>query len=303
MDSALLQASDLSREYAGGGVAAMDLSVAPGTVLGVVGPNGAGKSTALGLLATRVRPQAGSLRIGATDALTHPGAARSRIGYLAHRPPLYDDMSVVAFLAHAACLYNVPRPQAWDSAQTAMAQAGISDIAHRRIRNLSHGFRQRVGLAQALVHDPSVIILDEPTAGLDAEAASAFVERLAPLSEGRVIVMASHLFSELDRLCHRLAIIRNGRFVADHDLVSTANDGNTLVIRVRDHNGEPPTAEALGLTAAEPLGAGRFRLPDADDASRRRLMATILERGWSLDEWLPPRGLTEQLYRDAVEVT
>lgn len=301
MESTLIEASGLARQYTGGGIAGLDLSIAPGTILGVAGPNGAGKSTALGLLATRIRPQSGSLRIGATDALTHPAAARAQVGFLAHRSPLYEDMRVGAFLAHAARLYRVPRRRAWNSAELAMERAGIGGIAERRIRNLSHGYRQRVGLAQALVHDPAVIVLDEPTAGLDADAAGAFIERLAPLSEGRVIVMASHLFTELDRLCHRLAIIRNARLVAEHSLAPESASNDTLIVRLRTEAGAPPTAEALGIASVEPLGYGRFRVPGADDACRRRLMATILERGWALDEWLPPRGQAEQLYRDAVE--
>jgi ABC-2 type transport system ATP-binding protein len=295
-----LHARALTRRYGGGGINDLGLSVESGNVVGVAGPNGAGKSTALGLLATRVRASHGSLYVAGVDARRRPRSARRLIGYLAHQPPLYEDMRVIDFLAHAARLYGIPRQQLNASVERAGERSGLADSLRRRIRHLSAGFRRRVGLAQALIHDPPVLVLDEPTTGLDTEATRHFWNQLAPLAEGRVIIIASHLFAELDALCHRLVILRAGEVVSDHAL--EPNDpSNNLLVRLRDEQGESPSIEALGLTSVESVGRGVFRVRDADAATQRRLMATILERGWSVAEWYPEQRGSEQLYRAAVE--
>jgi len=295
-----LQANDLARRYTNGGVNGLELQLEAGNVVGVAGPNGAGKSTALGLLATRVRATRGSLHVAGIDARQRPRAARTRIGYLGHQPPLYDDMRVVDFLGHAARLYGIAKAERSASVERAVERSGLADRDERRIRHLSAGYRRRVGLAQALIHDPPVLILDEPTTGLDAQATRHFWAQLAPLAEGRVIIIASHLFAELDHLCHRLVIFDAGEVVSD-DSLRPADAANGLLVRLRDAHGETPPAEALGLSSVETLAAGRFRIRNADDASQRRLMATILERGWSVDEWSRERAASEQLYRAAVE--
>lgn len=188
---------------------AFDLRVERGEVLALLGVNGAGKSTALRLAAGVLRPDAGRVRVDGLDYAQAPQAARSRLGYLPDRPPLYLDMRVAQYLAFCARLRALADVRA--AVEAALARCDLGEVRERLIGNLSKGFRQRVGLAQALIHDPPLLLLDEPAAGLDPVQTHRFHELILAIAPERGIVLSTHHLDEARKLATRIAIVHGGR--------------------------------------------------------------------------------------------
>mgnify|MGYP000064402716 CR=1 FL=1 len=220
----LLDARGLGRALgASGGVADVTLALRRGDVLGLLGLNGAGKSTTLRLLAGVLAPDTGSVAIAGHSMEDAPLEARARLGYLPDVPPLYPDMRVGDYVAHAARLRRLEGAVLADAVARAVERCGLDGVAGRRIEGLSKGYRQRVGLAQALVHEPDVLLLDEPGSGLDPHQ----TEELRALVDGygreHCVVFSTHLLHEARSVCNRVAVVHEGRLVAER-----AADGDEL---------------------------------------------------------------------------
>lgn len=189
----------------------LDLGLTRGETFGLLGPNGAGKTTALRLMAGLIKPSAGRVWVDGHDPWAEPGRVRRAMGVLPDGRGLYERLTVAENLRLFAGLYALP----WDCVGDAMAKAGVADLASRRVGNLSRGQRQRVALARAIIHQPSLLFLDEPTAGLDPTAVAAYYELLGDLKrQGVTIVLCSHDMGEVDLLCDRIAILDQGRLMA-----------------------------------------------------------------------------------------
>lgn len=197
-----------------------------GETVGLLGQNGAGKTTTLNMLTGYLAPSSGVITVDGHDLFTEPRAARRCIGYLPEQPPLYDEMTVRSFLRFVCELRLVVRADIDAHIEEIAALTNLSDMLGRRIGNLSKGYRQRVGLAQALCANPDVLVLDEPTVGLDPRQTVEFRETLRKLASGRTILLSSHILSEVQSLCDRVLILHHGRIVCDKTL-STLNSGNT----------------------------------------------------------------------------
>ncbi len=196
----------------------LNFTVERGQILGLLGQNGAGKTTALSIMTGYLAPSAGTVTVAGHDMQREPRLARQQIGYLPEVPPLYDEMTVSAYLRFACELKLVLRPEIPAHVQRVARDTGLEDVLGRRIGNLSKGYRQRVGLAQALCGDPEVLVLDEPTSGLDPRQMAEFREALRRLARGRTVVFSSHILSEVQQLCDRVLILHHGRIVCDSDL-------------------------------------------------------------------------------------
>ncbi|MBW1878394.1 MAG: ABC transporter ATP-binding protein [Deltaproteobacteria bacterium] len=208
----MIEARGLSKRF--GEVQAvdrLDLEVRPGEVVGLLGPNGAGKTTTLRMLATWMRPDAGVIRVANLDALEDPLGVRARIGYLPEGAPLYGDLTVRQHLVHVGRL----RGLGGDPLRKALRQAGeqfeLDEVAGRPVGLLSKGFRQRVGLAVALLHEPEVVLLDEPTAGLDPNQVAEIRTLIRSLGATRTVVMSTHVLREAEAVCDRLVIVHHGK--------------------------------------------------------------------------------------------
>ncbi|MGF1510542.1 MAG: ABC transporter ATP-binding protein [Myxococcota bacterium] len=203
-------------------VAVQDLnfSISAGEVVGLLGPNGAGKSTTLRILTGSMPATAGTVHVAGIDVFEEPRRVKTRIGYLPEVPPVYFDLSVRGFLRFVAELKGVPRERVVSEVGRVAEEAGVDHILDRLIRNVSKGFRQRVGLAQALLNDPPVLILDEPTVGLDPIQIEHVRSLLRKLGEGRdrTILLSTHILSEVRAVCHRIIMIARGQIVADAPL-------------------------------------------------------------------------------------
>ena len=190
----------------------------PGEVLGLLGPNGAGKTTTIRVMTGFLHPDAGGVRLVPGNGGAGPVAAgevegRRLVGYVPEAPALYGDMSVAAFLFHCARLRRVARRHRRQAVRRAARQAGVDGVLGQRIATLSRGFRQRAALAQALVHDPPVLVLDEPTTGLDPRQVVEARQLISRLGRKRTVVLSSHLLSEVTQLCRRVVVLDRGRVV------------------------------------------------------------------------------------------
>lgn len=196
-------------------VSDLTLTVRPGEVLGFLGPNGAGKTTTMKMVTGFLIPDGGSVRICGHDIVSDTIAAQRRIGYLPEGAPAYGEMTPREFLSFIAGVRGLAGSDATNACATAAARTALETVMDRPIETLSKGFRRRVGLAQAILHDPEVLILDEPTDGLDPNQKHAVRELIRALSPAKTIVISTHLLEEVDVICTRAVIIERGRLVAD----------------------------------------------------------------------------------------
>ena len=193
-------------------------TVPRGQILGLLGQNGAGKTTAMNILTGCLAPSAGAVSIGGFDVMTQPRPAKRLIGYLPEQAPLYDEMTVRAYLRFACQLKEVEKSAVGPHVESVAEKTGLSDVLGRKIGNLSKGYRQRVGFAQALCGSPEIIILDEPTAGLDPRQTSEMRGLIRALAGEHTVLFSSHILSEVQALCDRVIILHHGRVLCDSAL-------------------------------------------------------------------------------------
>ncbi|MFV1978624.1 MAG: ABC transporter ATP-binding protein [Myxococcota bacterium] len=231
----MIQARGLTKRY--GDLVAVedvDFSIPRGEVVGFLGPNGAGKTTTMRMLTGFLPPTDGTAVIAGHDIFGDPIAARRAIGYLPETPPLYPEMTVGSFLAYVARIKDVPREERRAAVDRSLERTALTDVRRQVIGTLSKGFRQRVGLAQAIVHNPPVLILDEPTAGLDPlqirEIRSLIAELTAPSlgDTQQTVILSTHILAEVDAICRRVIMINQGRKVVDAPLSELTSGGHTL---------------------------------------------------------------------------
>ncbi len=211
----MIEVNGLSKTF-GTTTALRDVSftVARGEIVGLLGPNGAGKSTMMRVLTGYIPPTSGTARVAGFDVQERPLEVRRRIGYLPETPPVYAEMTVLGYLRFIAELRELPRGEIAGRIRAVMAQVGIAAVSHRVIGHLSKGYRQRVGLSQALLHDPELLILDEPTVGLDPKQVVEIRSMIRELAAKHTVVLSSHILPEVSAICTRIIIIDRGRIVA-----------------------------------------------------------------------------------------
>jgi ABC-2 type transport system ATP-binding protein len=230
----VIEAKGLTKRYGDlVAVDGVDLTVGKGEVVGFLGPNGAGKTTTMRMLTGFLPPTDGSAQIAGHDVFDDPIAARRAVGYLPETPPLYPEMRVDSYLQYVARIKDVPRAGRQAAVDRVVERCGLVDVRRRVIGTLSRGFRQRVGLAQAIVHDPPVLILDEPTVGLDPLQIREIRGLIRELAAGEgdaahTIILSTHILPEVEAICRRVMIIKDGRKVVDSPLADLIAGGRTL---------------------------------------------------------------------------
>ena len=300
----LAEVSHLSRYY-GGLRAVNDVSftVRQGEILGFLGPNGAGKTTTMQILSGNLAPTSGSVRIAGHDLQADPKPAKAALGYLPEQPPVYRDLTVDEYLDYCAALNRLPRAKRRDAREAAKTKCGLGDVSHRLIGNLSKGYQQRVGIAQAIIHLPPLVILDEPTIGLDPNQIREIRALIRELGREHGVILSTHILPEVQATCDRVQIINKGDLVMADTIGGLARHLKSAALIVALRN--PPPASELekvpGVRGVSPLDDGRWRImhePSQDPAEQ--LVRLSVEQNWGLREIGPERASLEQIF---VELT
>jgi ABC-2 type transport system ATP-binding protein len=303
----VIEVQHLTKRY-GPTTAVDDVSfrVERGEVLGFLGPNGAGKTTTMRVLTGYMPPSEGKAIVAGYDVMTQPIEAKRRTGYLPETPPLYPEMTVRDYLTFVARIKGVPRAERKARINTVMERTRIADMANRHCAKLSKGYRQRVGLAQAIMHNPDVLILDEPTAGLDPKQINETRQLIKDLGGDHTVILSTHILPEVSQTCHRVVIINKGRVVAvdtPENLTSRLRGSETMFVQVDAAGADVTTTlQAIpGVTqvaASEPRGTvTSFEINSETGRDvRRDLAATIVRQGWGLLELRPLRMSLEEIF-------
>ena len=295
----LLSVQGLERRYGTHhALAGIDLRLVRGEVLGLLGPNGAGKTTCLQILSGNLAPTAGEVKVLGLDLIDSPGAAKRHLGYLPERPPLYTDMRIDEYLGYCARLRGVPRRRRREAIDCAKARCGLADVGSRPIIKLSKGYRQRVGLAQAIIHAPDLVILDEPTEGLDPVQIREVRELIRALAADCGLILSSHILSEVQAVCTKVVILGEGRVLHKARRGGTAYSPPIGRYRVRlEHPPGLPVLNALpGVAATQHLGGESFRMTLRPGESISTLSRRLVEADWGLAELTPDRTDLEQVF-------
>jgi ABC-2 type transport system ATP-binding protein len=224
----MIEVDRLSKRYGDRtAIDAVSFTAVPGQILGFLGPNGAGKTTTMRIITGYLPATAGTVRVAGFDVFEQSIEVRKRVGYLPENPPLYDDMTVVPYLRFTAKLRGMPRAHIPAAVERVVQACALGTVADRLLGHLSKGYRQRVGLAQALIHEPEVLILDEPTNGLDPGQIDEMLHFIKGLAPNRTIVLSTHILGQVLEVCEKVVIISDGRVVVE-DLLANLTRGQRL---------------------------------------------------------------------------
>lgn len=300
MSMITLEATHLTRKF-GTTTAVNNLSfqLKKGQVLGLLGPNGAGKSTTMKMLTGNLSPSQGSIKICGFDMQRDPVNAKASLGYLPEERPLYKDFTVDDYLTVAAQLHRVDANKIKAAVSSAKAQCGLSEMGKRIIDNLSNGYQQRVGIAQAIIHRPMVVILDEPTVGLDPVQIREVRTLIKTIGQEHSVILSTHLLTEVEMLCDQVQIIDQGEFVfnGSTQALQSQRQNHQLSLGFKQLKEIKPIIEIEGVTEAVSLGHGRFRVTfDKHNQPAARIAQAAVKNQWGLYQMMPERSSLEEVF-------
>jgi ABC-2 type transport system ATP-binding protein len=303
----VIEVQHITKRY--GRVTAVDdvsFRVEPGEILGFLGPNGAGKTTTMRILTGYIPATDGRAAVAGFDVFDKPVEAKKRTGYLPETPPLYPDMTVREYLDFVSRIKGVPSKERRERVDAVMKRTHVDDMAARHCGKLSKGYRQRVGIAQALIHNPDVLILDEPTAGLDPKQILETRQLIRGLAGDHTIVLSTHILPEVSQTCQRVVIINKGRVVAidtPDNLTARLRGAETMLVQVDAAGADVRAALSTipGVTrvaaADQRSGAGAFEVESEHGRDvRREIARTVVTNGWGLLELRPMRMSLEEIF-------
>jgi ABC-2 type transport system ATP-binding protein len=301
----MIEVQNLTKRY--GDLVAIDnvsFCVAQGEILGFLGPNGAGKTTTMRIISGYMPPTDGTVRIGHYDVIEDSLKAKRRIGYLPENPPLYNDMTVEGYLDFVADIKHVSGKNKKNKINLAMERCGITDVKKRLIGNLSKGYRQRIGIAQAIVHDPDVLILDEPTIGLDPKQIIEIRYLIKSLAGDRTVILSTHLLPEVTMTCTRVVIINEGKIVLEESLERLSqriNGAQILFLKISyNDRGNVVNEKIKSLPQVSDLkesSLGEFIIQTKGEGDiREDLVKMIIQNGWRLLELRPLTHALEEVF-------
>lgn len=279
-------------------VRGVSLELRRGEVLGLLGPNGAGKTTTMKMITGNLAPSSGEVHICGIDLVDRPTQAKARIGYLPEIPPLYRELKVDEYLRLAGRLHKVKKSELKAAVERTKARCGLADMGKRLIGSLSKGYQQRVGIAQAIIHDPDVIILDEPTVGLDPNQIREIRTLIRDLGNDHSVILSTHILPEVEAVCDRVQILHRGEVVFNDSISGLRQFRGGQALKVGLHN--PPAAEELARVAGgaevEAMGSGVFRVLAQGSDPTDALVRACVEGGWGLYLLQPAQASLEEVF-------
>jgi ABC-2 type transport system ATP-binding protein len=303
-----IQINNLSKKY--GPQMAVDhisFEVKTGEIVGFLGPNGAGKSTSMKMITGYLGIGEGDILVGGRSVRDHGDELKKHIGYLPENNPLYLDMPVIDYLRFCAALQRVAIDQIESRIRSMIHVCGLNAEKHKKIGELSKGYRQRVGLAQAMIHDPEILILDEPTTGLDPNQIVEIRKLIRELGKAKTVILSTHILPEVEATCDRILIINKGKIVADGTaeiLRKQATGSALLKIRIEDASTDVVLAALNGLPAVEKAttadtSMNRFDVQaKAGEMPNREIFQMCVQNGWILTESIPVETRLEDIFRN-----
>lgn len=303
----LIQVDQLTRFY--GDHCAVDnvsFALRKGEILGFLGPNGAGKSSTMQMICGNLAPTSGQIRVNGIDILDNPKDAKRELGYLPEIPPVYRELTVDEYLGYCARLHGIPRDRQKAALEQAKDRCGLTDVGERLIGNLSKGYQQRVGIAQAILHMPAVIILDEPTVGLDPLQIREIRELIRELGKEHGVILSTHILSEVQESCTQVQIINRGKLVLNDSIEGLEQQmrASSLVVTLQGTPDLNRLASVESVQKIDDLGENRYRIfHDKERNPAGPLAELIVTAGWGLLELTPERRSMEQIFIDITRQT
>ncbi|MGZ5012467.1 MAG: ABC transporter ATP-binding protein [Methylobacter sp.] len=298
--TSLIEAENLTRYYGTHcAVNNVSFTLAKGEVLGFLGANGAGKTTTMQMLCGNLAPSAGQIKISGFDLLDQPKAAKLNLGYLPDTPPLYKDLTVQEFLLYCAQLHGIDKNSVTDAINRTKERCGLTDAAERLIANLSKGFQQRVGIAQAILHNPEVIVLDEPTVGLDPIQIREIRSLIRELGQDHGVILSTHILTEVQESCTHVQIIDQGRLILNETIAGLNRQMDTGTLQVATRLA--PDIDSLltipGVSSIESITANRIIIHHSVTANpAEQIAASIIASGSGLLELTPVKRSMEDIF-------
>jgi ABC-2 type transport system ATP-binding protein len=302
-NQALIQATALNRFYGRyHAVNDFNLTLHKGEVLGLLGPNGAGKSTTMQMLTGNISPSSGEIKINGIDLLENPQQAKQSIGYLPEQPPVYRDMTSNEFLNYCAALHDIPKSKRQAAKNTAIERCGLGNVADKLIANLSKGYQQRVGIAQAILHQPQVVILDEPTVGLDPIQITEIRGLIRELGKDHSVILSTHILPEVQAVCDRVQIIKQGNTVFSDSFAQLENRQSSPVLIVGFDSAidAAELSKLAGVIKVDNLGKNRYQLTFQDTPVASAVSQLSADKSWKLNELSPQNESLEQIFMNLI---
>lgn len=284
----------------------VSFTVKTGEVLGFLGPNGAGKTTTMKAITCYISPNEGDIKVGGFSIKENQEDIKKNIGYLPESNPLYPDMPVIDYLQFVAELQGVEKSKIKDRILEMVSVCGLQGEKHKKIRELSKGYKQRVGLAQALIHDPDVLILDEPTTGLDPNQIVEIRELIRKIGKEKTVILSSHILAEVEATCDRILIINKGKIVADGTSADLRKQSQGReILKVTIEGGEANEVyqaiqdiDSVGLVDFISKSDNTFEVQSKPDlTSRKDIFKLCVDKGWFLTELTPTETKLEDIFR------
>jgi ABC-2 type transport system ATP-binding protein len=307
----MIKVTDLTKKYARNvAVDHISFEVQKGEIVGFLGPNGAGKTTTMRMLTCFLPPSAGSATVAGFDVLEQPLEVKKRIGYLPETPPLYPEMDTAEYLSFVGKLKGLSPGDLRQRIDYVCDRCAITDVKNKLLGKLSKGYRQRVGLAQAIIHNPDVLILDEPTAGLDPKQINETRDLIKSLAGDHTIILSTHILPEVEQTCQKVIIINRGKLVATdsvQNLRSRARGAELVLVEVAGRNGNLESA-TVQSRLEQIAGVGRvifkdghqnrntFEVESRKGFVRGDLARAVVEAGWDLNELRPAAMSLEEVF-------
>jgi len=307
VNAPLIQATDLNRYYGDyHAVDAFNLTLNKGDILGLLGPNGAGKSSTMQMLTGNISPSSGVILIKGANLTNEPEDAKQAIGYLPEQPPIYRDMTVIEYLNYCAALRGISSAEKTSLIAESSKRCGLLDAQKKLIGNLSKGFQQRVGIAQAILHKPDVVILDEPTVGLDPLQINQIRHLIRELGKDHAVILSTHILPEVQAVCNRVQIINRGKtvFSDSFDKLAERQNSNELLVSFQGEVQTNALEEITGVSHIEQFSSdaneSRFRIFSQEKNVASDIFKLSAKQGWQLIELSPQYQSLEQTFMNLV---